>query len=96
MKNILKNKNKNCRLNLEYIHIFKAHLLQTKYSLQSKLTQVKMSKSCSISSGVLRVLVLHHPIALLQSRNCSLDRFHSDLPSCRLHVQPHLHQRQSL
>lgn len=90
MKNIFK-KNKNCRLNLEYIHIFKAHLLQTKYSLQSKLTQ-----SCSISSGVLRVLVLHHPIALLQSRNCSLDRFHSDLPSRRLHVQPHLHQRQSL
>lgn len=90
MKNIFK-KNKNCRLNLEYIHIFKAHLLQTKYLLQSKLTQ-----SCSISSGVLRVLVLHHPIALLQSRNCSLDRFHSDLPSRRLHVQPHLHQRQSL
>lgn len=90
MKNIFK-KNKNCRLNLEYIHIFKAHLLQTKYSLQSKLTQ-----SCSISSGVLRVLVLHHPIALLQSRNCSLDRFHSDLPSRHLHVQPHLHQRQSL
>lgn len=90
MKNIFK-KNKNCRLNLEYIHIFKAHLLQTKYSLQSKLTQ-----SCSISSEVLRVLVLHHPIALLQSRNCSPDRFHSDLPSRRLHVQPHLHQRQSL